>query len=89
MNQKKNGDNHSPHIVVYLTRLEEVGCYFLGWPSMNWGPGKLEKIDPLVGRRKSCRKLLLTHCSVDTGGVHRGGCVFRCIELRHCMIKRS
>jgi hypothetical protein len=51
MNHKENGENHNPHVVVYLTRPEEVGCYFLGWPSINWGSEKLENIIPLVRRK--------------------------------------
>jgi hypothetical protein len=43
---------HSPHDAVYLTRPGEVGCYFLGRPSMVWGLGKLEKIVPLIGRKR-------------------------------------
>jgi hypothetical protein len=80
MNYKEDGENHSPHVVVYLTLPEEVGCYSVGRPSMPWGSGKLDKIVPLVGRQ-SRTKLLLTHCSVDTRGVRRGGSVFRCMEL--------
>jgi hypothetical protein len=53
MNQKENRECHSPHVAVYLTLPEEVGCYVLGRPSMNWGSGKLGKIVPLIGRKES------------------------------------